>query len=243
MITYRCLTKMSEFQEAISVQKAVWGFDDVEVIPARLFAVSVKVGGQMIGAYDGGRLIGYSYSIPGIKNGGGENYLHSHMTGVLEEYQNQGVGRGLKLEQRAEALGRGIRLVEWTFDPLEIKNAYFNIERLGVIVRRYIRNAYGITTSKLHSGMPTDRCVAEWRLDHPRVVAAIEGRPRERVVVEARIEIPAAIYEIRSADVPQALRIQSEATDNFERYFEAGLSVIGFERTAEHGAYLFGKWE
>ncbi len=74
----------------------------------------------------------------------------------------RGLGRQLKLRQRDDALARGIDLIEWTFDPLELKNAYFNIERLGAIVRRYVRNQYGISTSRLHGGMPTDRCVAEW---------------------------------------------------------------------------------
>ena len=70
----------------------------------------------------------------------------------------------LKLRQREEALERGVQLVEWTFDPLELKNAFFNIERLGAIVRRYVLNQYGTTTSHLHGGLPTDRCVAEWHV-------------------------------------------------------------------------------
>ncbi len=90
------------------------------------------------------------------------------MLGVVDDYRNAGVGRRLKLAQREEALARGIDLVEWTFDPLEIKNAFFNIERLGAIVRRYVQNQYGITASPLHGGLPTDRCVAEWWLRSPR---------------------------------------------------------------------------
>ena len=98
------------------------------------------------------------------------------MLGVTKEYRDAGVGRLLKLEQRREALSRGIELMEWTFDPLEIKNAYFNMERLGAIVRRFVLNQYGTTSSKLHGGLPTDRCIAEWWLASPRVDAILIRR-------------------------------------------------------------------
>src|SRR6202012_2433270 len=96
-------------------------------------------------------------------------YLHSHMLAVLPEYRNAGLGRRLKLAQRDDALSRGFDLMEWTFDPLEIKNAYFNLERLGAIARRYNVNQYGITSSPLQGGLPTDRLVAEWWLKSKRV--------------------------------------------------------------------------
>ena len=79
--------------------------------------------------------------------------------------------------QRDDALARGIQLIEWTFDPMELKNAFFNIERLGAIVRRYAENQYGITASPLHGGLPTDRCYAEWWIDSPRVRAVLAGQP------------------------------------------------------------------
>src|ERR1700733_12036568 len=168
MIELRPLTESREFHEAVELQKRIWGFDDVELLPARLFVVATKVGGQALGAYDDGRMIGFLVSIPGLKPGGGL-YLHSHMLGVLPDYRNHGVGRMLKLKQRDDALGRGIQLIEWTFDPLELKNAFLNIERLGAIVRRYSPNQYGVTASPLHGGLPTDRCIAEWWIDSPRV--------------------------------------------------------------------------
>ena len=112
------------------------------------------------------------------------------MLGVLKEYRDAGVGRMLKLEQREDALARGIELIEWTFDPLEIKNAYFNIERLGAIVRRFVLNQYGTTSSKLHGGLPTDRCVAEWWLASPRVEAILAGRNRSACRARRRISVP-----------------------------------------------------
>src|SRR6185295_17500862 len=127
----------------------------------------------------GDRLVGFSIAIPGLKPGG-RTYLHSHMLGVLDEYNNRGIGRMLKLRQREEALANGVPLIEWTFDPLELKNAYFNIERLGAVIRRYVHNQYGASSSHLHGGLPTDRCIAEWWIDTERVEAAINGRPGRR---------------------------------------------------------------
>ncbi|MGH7487194.1 MAG: GNAT family N-acetyltransferase, partial [bacterium] len=161
MIAVRALTEHKEFEEAVGLQKVIWGFEEIELLPVRLFVVAIKVGGQAFGAFDGERMIAFCLAIPGLKPGG-RSYLHSHMLGVLPEYRNRGVGRLLKLEQRNDAIARGIELIEWTFDPLELKNAYFNIERLGAIVRRYVPNQYGTTSSHLHGGLPTDRCVAEW---------------------------------------------------------------------------------
>ncbi len=242
MIEIRHLTTFDEYEAALEVQRQVWGFNDVETVPSRLFLIANKVGGQVIGAFDGDRLAGFCFSIPGLKRGE-ELYLHSHMMGVLEEYRNQGVGRRLKLAQRDDALSRSVRLIEWTFDPLEVKNAYLNIERLGVTVRRYVLNQYGRTTSHLHSGMPTDRCVAEWFLAQPRTAAIIERTPFERELVEERIEVPSAIYEIRRRDVKEAIRIQRRVSEQFQEYLGRGLAVVGFERTEENCAYLLGIWK
>src|SRR5579864_2589621 len=186
MIEVRPLTAHAEFQEAVKLQQQIWGFQEIELLPLRLFVVASKVGGQVFGAFDGQRMIGFCLAIPGLKPGG-KSYLHSHMLGVLRDYRDEGVGRRLKLAQREEALTRDIDLIEWTFDPLEIKNAFFNVERLGAIVRRYVFNQYGTTSSPLHGGLPTDRCIAEWWLASPRVKAAIARQPRELAPIQARI--------------------------------------------------------
>jgi len=242
MIEVRQLTTQPEFVEAVRLQQIVWGFEDVELLPVRLFVVATKVGGCAFGAYDGGRMIGFCLAIPGLKPGG-KYYLHSHMLGVLKEYRNAGVGRTLKLAQRKDALGRGIPLIEWTFDPLEIKNAYLNMERLGAIVRRYVLNQYGTTSSHLHGGLPTDRCVAEWWLSSPRAEAIINRRPFARNPTEARISVPADIAEVRETNHNRAREIQARVSDQFLEQFGKGLTVIGFERSPEAGTYLLGKWE
>jgi predicted GNAT superfamily acetyltransferase len=242
MIEIRALTAHSDFQDAVKLQQQIWGFDEIELLPRRLFVVASKVGGQVFGAFDGQRMVGFCLAIPGLK-AGGKSYLHSHMLGVLPEYRDAGVGKRLKLAQRDDALGRGIDLIEWTFDPLEIKNAFFNTERLGAVVRRYVYNQYGTTTSHLHGGLPTDRCIAEWWIGSPRAQAIIAGERFERNPTEVRIAIPAEIAAIRSDDPKRAREIQQQSSDQFQAAFDRGLAVIGFEKSKEAGTYLLGKWE
>ena len=241
MIELRHLTESREFNEAVQLQKRIWGFDEVELLPPRFFVVATKVGGQAFGAYDGGRMIAFLIAIPGLKPGGG-SYLHSHMLGVLPEYRDRGVGRMMKLKQRDDALARGIQLIEWTFDPLELKNAFFNMERLGAIVRRYVENQYGTTTSPLHGGLPTDRCVAEWWLACPHAEAVLAGQPPTRTIAD-RIEVPADVDIIRREEPRRAREIQKALGERLTGCFDRGLAVIGFERSARAGTYLLGRWE
>jgi predicted GNAT superfamily acetyltransferase len=242
MIEVRALTMHSEFNTAVRLQQEIWGFDEIELLPVRLFVVATKIGGQVFGAYDGERMIGFCLAIPGLKPDG-QYYLHSHMLGVRSEYRNTGVGRMLKLKQREDALSRGISLIEWTFDPLEIKNAYFNMERLGAIVRRYVLNQYGTTSSHLHGGLPTDRCTAEWWLKSARVNAILDGGPVERPPVEVRIPVPSDIAKIREKDPKRAREIQLRISEEFRASFDRNLAVIGFERSDEAGTYLLGLWQ
>lgn len=236
------LDTQEKIKAAVALQKQVWGFADIELLPVRLFVTAGKIGGQTFGAFDGKKLIGFCLAIPGVKPGGAA-YLHSHMLAVAAGYRDYGIGRRLKLRQREDALERGIDLMEWTFDPLEIKNAYFNIERLGAIVRRFTRNQYGTTSSHLHGGLPTDRCTAEWWMDSERVSAILEGGPTERGPLEGKIEVPNDIAEIRAGDPERARSIQAGIAEQFENYFDAGLAVTAFEKTATTGNYLFGRWE
>jgi predicted GNAT superfamily acetyltransferase len=182
-VEVRQLFQLAEFEEVLRLQQAIWGFADIELLPLRFLVVVSQVGGHVFAAYDGGMMVGFCFAIPGIKPGG-QPYLHSHMLGVLPAYQNAGIGQRLKLRQREEALARGIQLIEWTFDPLELKNAFLNIARLGAIVRRYHENQYGVTASPLHGGLPTDRCYAEWWIDSPRVRALLAADPAASALLE-----------------------------------------------------------
>jgi predicted GNAT superfamily acetyltransferase len=241
-IEIRQLFHLEEFEEVVDLQKTIWSFADIELLPLRFLVVASKVGGHVFGAYDAGRLIGFCFAIPGIK-ADGRPYLHSHMLGVMPEYRNARIGRRLKLRQREDALARGIALIEWTFDPLELKNAFLNIEKLGAIVRRYAPNQYGTTSSPLHGGLPTDRCIAEWWLDSPRVHAVLGGGTASPAAVAERIAYPADIGRIREEDNARAGAIQQSNARKFIDAFSRGLAVTGFERSAAEGIYLLEPWQ
>lgn len=236
------LNTLKEFAEAVRLQREIWGFEDLELLPQRFFVVASKIGGQVLGAFDGTKMAAFCLCIPGLKSDG-SSYLHSHMLGVLPEYRNTGLGRKMKLKQREYALASGVKLIEWTFDPLEIKNAFFNVERLGAIVRRYVHNQYGTTTSPLHGGLPTDRLIAEWWIETPRVAAICGDQAWQSPETQARIPVPVNIAELREQDVERAHEIQAAVGEQFDTCFQAGLAVIGFETSREAGTYLLGKWE
>ena len=241
MIEFRQLHKLDEFADVLRLQQVIWGFADTELLPIRFLVVVSKVGGHVFGAYDGAEMVGFCFAIPGVKPGR-MPYLHSHMLGVLPAYHNAGIGRRLKLQQREEALSRGIQLIEWTFDPLELKNAFLNIEKLGAIVRRYYPNQYGTTSSPLHGGLPTDRCIAEWWLDSPRVRSVLAGETPPRNPQE-RISYPTDIARIRAEDNARARQIQQANAGRFLCAFENGLAVTGFSRDGTEGTYLLEPWQ
>jgi len=235
---------IEEFRACVNLQKEVWNFSDAELIPLRMFVVADKVGGQVMGAFDGKDMVGFALSIPGTRSG--HIYLHSHMLAVRKEYRNGGLGRRLKLMQREDAMERGIELIEWTFDPLEIKNAYLNIEKLGAIVWRYNINQYGITSSPLQGGLPSDRLIAEWWLKSKRVGALLETGKNPPIKAEIAIAVPAQIYEWKAAAETRvnAKQVQEENRDRFLQAFVDGLAVLGYERDTEgNGKFLLGYWD
>jgi predicted GNAT superfamily acetyltransferase len=241
-ITVRSCSGLSEFATCIEIERAVWGSADVDIVALPLFVVAAETGGQVLGAFAGDRMIGFTLAIAGLR--ARKPFLHSHMTAVLRPFRNRGAARKLKLFQCQEALGRGIDLIEWTFDPLEIKNAYFNF-RLGVIVRRFIPNMYGVTTSPLHGGLPTDRLVAEWRLRSPRVRRALaDKRPasKSRSKEFVRIRVPADFGKIRGTKPEDAARLQAEVRLEFEHWLASGYAATGIERTDDAAEYLLEPW-
>lgn len=240
MITVRTITEISDLREAVRLQKVIWGFEDLELLPVRLFVVANKVGGQTMAAFDGDKMVGFLIAVPGVKTDG-THYLHSNMMGVLADYRNLGVGRQLKLAQREEALSRGIDMIEWTFDPLELKNAFFNMQRLGAVVERYVLNQYGITSSTLHGGLPTDRCIASWFLKSDRVANVVAGLPPPPVEIVERIDVPNDIGQIRKERPAEARELQASISERFLEYLRRDLYVATVERGETHGSYLFAK--
>ena len=239
----RHVRELDELEACVQLQVATWGYDPADVVPRRLFSLAARIGGQVLGAFLGERLVAFLLALPAFRNGLG--YLHSHMLAVSPEYRDRGLGRQLKLAQREDALARGIALIEWTFDPLETKNAHLNLNRLGAIARRYAHNFYGLTSSPLQGGLPTDRLYAEWWLRSKRVERALGGeRPlckeQERVIVPSELKLWKGTADGRV----RARAIQLANAQTFERAFVGGLSALALEVLPNgDGCYLLGGWD
>ena len=256
MIEIRSCEGFDEMEACVQLQIETWGYDESDVIPRKTFLLAQKIGGQVLGAFDdelvgvpaaepANTLVGFAMSLPGIKatQNGPQPYLHSHMLAVRPSHRNRGIGAQLKWEQRREALSRGIRHMEWTFDPLAIKNAFLNIHRLGAISRDYRVDFYGVSSSRLQGGLPTDRLLAEWELDSPRVEAILARRPAAARNIEERILVPAPIDQWKASEASrqQALAVQLENRQKFQAAFSRGLAVLGFSRDAEgNGVFELG---
>jgi predicted GNAT superfamily acetyltransferase len=238
-ITVRTCESLEDFHACVALQREIWGEDDLEVEPATMFVVAAHTGGQVLGAYDGNTLVGFTLALAALRHGA--PFLHSHMTGVLANYRDRGVGRMLKLFQREEALSRDIRLIEWTFDPLALRNAHFNLNRLGAICRRYLPNLYGVTTSPLHRGLATDRLVAEWYLDSSRVIAAVAGEcvPSPS---SATIEIPNLLDDWMASDLHRVQSVQTAVREQFAEGFAKGYAAIAVARSVDKTTYQLASW-
>jgi predicted GNAT superfamily acetyltransferase len=238
------LDQLAHFDRCVELQIAIWGYSDGDVVPRRIFLLAQRIGGQVLGAFDeGDTIVGFAMALPGYRNG--SPYLHSHKLAVLPEYRNAGLGRRLKLAQRDDALARGFELMEWTFDPLEIKNAYLNLHRLGAIVRRYAPDFYGPSSSPLQGGLPTDRLYAEWWLRSPRVLDLLAGKRQHLSSIPTRIDVPAAVslwkqdpdQRTLAADLQTGNRIALQAA------FARGLAIVDYECDAEgNGSFLLSPY-
>jgi len=234
---------LADFERCVELQLEVWGYSDGDLIPRRVFIVANSIGGQVIGAFHRDVMVGFAMSLPGFRDG--KSYLHSHMLAVLPDYRNAGLGRRMKLAQRDDALARGFDRIEWTFDPLEIKNAHLNIVRLGAIARRYIHNFYGPSTSPLQGGLPTDRLVAEWWLRSDRVRRTLGEISGDNEIVPSttleRVEVPHEIINWKRNPDQRNLAesLQSRNRLALESAFARGLAVTGYQRSPEgDGCFL-----
>ena len=226
-IGVRPLLSHEDLDRAVALQRQVWEYNDLEIDSRTILTVAARFAGQVLGAFDQDRLIGFSLAFATLPPG----RLHSHRVGIHPDYQNLGVGRMLKLAQRAEALARDIDLIQWTFDPLQPRNAYFNLARLGGIAKAYIPNLYGITTSPLHGGLPTDRLLVEWRLQSDRVQRILAGEP------------PVFSREAREIRLPEASQrtdpaAQATLREQFLECFNKGYAVCGFRKESDSHVYI-----
>jgi len=212
---------VEDYQTIVELEKQVWGYTDfADLAAVPILMIANRFGGAVLVAEDPSqRLIGFSMANLGWTPQR-KLFWWSHMTAVVPEYQNRGVGLRLKCRQREEALAAEIDEIHWTFDPLQALNAHFNLHKLGVIVRQYEENVYGYSSSRLHHGLPTDRFVAEWRLRTDRMKS-----PENKQVL---LEIPKDFNELRRNDLAGAKAWQDRVRDACQRYFEDGYVITDF---------------
>lgn len=242
-IDIRACTSFEELDACVDIQEQVWGYDERDIIPRRLFVVAQRIGGQVFGAFTRTEqtpdtLIAFAMALPGVR--GQTPFLHSHMLAVLPPWRNAGIGRRLKLAQRDDALARGFKLMEWTFDPLEIKNAFLNIHRLGAIVRSYTPNFYGPLHSGLQAGLQSDRLHAEWWLDSPHVERTLSGHTA--LAPDAVVETIPVTHEVAAWKASPAVRHRAAALQAANRAmlqaaFARGLVAADFSRDAQGNGF------
>lgn len=249
-VTIRECTTVEEFDQCVRLQREAFGLPDLELSPRRHLIVARSAGGFTLGAFDGERMVGYVLNQIAVRRssatGAEETAGYSHMMAVAKEYQNRGVGARLKWAQRARVVAEGRRFIWWTWDPMQSRNAHFNLNRLGVVVRRYAVNYYGTDYSTVTGkfgeplGLDSDRLVAEWELDSPRVEALARGEaPAPKGEPEASVAIPpnwgALVREDPAAARAELLRVREE----FQAATANGLVCAGFERDPSAPRYLF----
>lgn len=241
-VTIRACDSHQDLKMCVDLQRRIWNFSDEDLVPTAIFVVARHTGGHAYCALYNDQPAGFALAFSAGHDG--LRLWHSHMVGVVPEYQNHGIGRLLKMHQRDEALRLGIPRIEWTFDPLELRNAHFNIARLGAIVRHYIPNCYGETTSPLHRSLPTDRLLAEWPLRSQRVQSVLSGLSLPASGPDAiRISVPARIRDGQSSDTNQAREIQAGLRTRLTDLFSRGYAITAFARGEEHCDYVVEPYE
>ncbi|HEY2461071.1 MAG TPA: GNAT family N-acetyltransferase [Candidatus Acidoferrum sp.] len=237
-LTIRRCESLPEYDACVALQRKIWREADLEIAPSSVFVVASLTGGEVLGAFQGDELVGYALAVAGLGRNDGGPYLHSHMLAVHPDHQCRGIGRELKLFQRQSALARGIRRIEWTFDPLELTNAHFNLNRLGAICKRLIPDFYGITTSPLHRGLATDRLLAEWHLDSARVRAAIGNNLGPAPSSAKGIQLPADLGRLKEARSPQLPTLQTRLREQFSVFFSQGYAATAVNITTSGAEYV-----
>ena len=239
-ISFLACHRLEDFEQIAALQEKIWGDSPRELLPSHVLVAIAKSGGQIFAAFEHEKMIGYLLGLVGIKNR--ETYIHSHMTGLLPEYQHCGIGYQLKLKQREDALARNIKRIEWTFDPFKLRNAYFNFNKLGAIAKTYLPNVYGMTVSPFDQGMPTDRLLVEWEINSSRVAEILQNRYSTQSgsnlvnaasyrVATAPRTVPAH-HKIFVPEKNQNLALQNEIREKFQMVFAQGLMVTSVERVA-----------
>src|SRR5262245_50895256 len=163
-ITIREVSGIQGYRQCLKLQKETWGRGFIDLVPGSMLMIAQKTGGLVLGAFSGNTMVGFVFGFAGWKED--LKIQWSDMLAVKKAYRNLRIGLRLKLRQRQILRKRGVQEIYWTFDPLESKNAYFNFQKLGIVVEEYFPNLYGKTYSPLHRGLDTDRFLAIWRIQN-----------------------------------------------------------------------------
>lgn len=241
-IEIRECTTLEELAACVDLQRTVFELPELEISPVRHLVVTRNAGGFILGAYSNDDLIGFVLSVPAFLRD--EKAFYSHMTAVRNDFQSHGIGARLKWEQRTRALELGVRYVKWTFEPWKARNAFFNLEKLGAVVREYGVDFYGIdhvtaAQSGHKIGLASDRLIAEWNLTGAKVEALASGEKfTEKNAPRAAIDTPADWAALVRADPQGALEAQVRLREEFETAFGSGLVARGFHRDLSRPMYL-----
>jgi predicted GNAT superfamily acetyltransferase len=249
-VDIRLVRSHEEFAACEAMSRDIWGVAERNIVPRELLLTMQLNGGLVHGAFlPEGKLIGFCFGFAGMRDG--QLRLCSHQLGVLPSFRSAGVGVGLKLAQRRDALRLGYPLITWTFDPLEARNAYINLHRLGCIARVYDRDHYGPMEDELNRGLPSDRFEAEWwirrskpelqRRDAAKILAVgDDGEPLGGELGGCRsalIQIPVDFQTVKQESLEQGLRWRIASRAAFEQSLAAGLVAVDFLRD---GTYVMG---
>lgn len=244
-IDIRECASVAELSECVSLQREIFALPETEISPVRHFVVTRHAGGFTLGAFSKTELIGFVLSVPAFF--GGERFFYSHMAAVRKDFQSGGIGARLKWAQREAALARGVNFIKWTFQPIQARNAFFNLEKLGATIRRYEPNFYGTdySTSADESkniGLDSDRLFAEWHLESAKVSAlARGGRFEEKNAAVREIEIPADWNRVVESGAKKAIAAQARIRSEFQAAFAENLICRRFERGGQNPKYLLYK--
>jgi predicted GNAT superfamily acetyltransferase len=243
-IQIRECTTIAEFDSCIRLQREVFGLPELEISPRRHLIVSRQAGGWTLGAFVAERLAGFVHQLAAVH--GNTIFGYSHMMAVAREYQNQGVGARLKWSQRERTTNEGRNFIKWTWDPMQARNAHFNLNRLGVMVRSYAANFYGtdyVTRPLPEGGTPpgidSDRLFAEWHLQSAKVVQLAQGTaPVMEAPPATTIQIPADWTRLSEQDARFARQEQVRVRTEFQDAFARGFVCAGFDRSTDRPRYL-----
>ncbi|HEX5759703.1 MAG TPA: hypothetical protein VF121_10950 [Thermoanaerobaculia bacterium] len=256
-VTLRPFAGSEDDHACVELQKETWGADFEERVPASVIKVTRRIGGVAAGAFDSaGRMVGFVLGFTGVR--GGRPVHWSKMLAVRPEARDLGLGRRLKLYQRELLLALGVEEAEWSYDPLEARNAHLNLNRLGAEPIEYVESMYGDDIgSELARGIGTDRFIVSWKIAGERTAAALAGRLPEDserfaaapVVNDAadlpeaprvRVEIPRSIQDLKTADPEAAPRWRQSTRRALQHYLAAGYRVTAFLPGLATGRCFYG---